>query len=65
MGGHCAFLVHRETNTTDATNPAHLLFSNLERRTNDTDTKRYGLREGRGHVYEEVSEPQDDDYLCK
>ncbi|XP_071076543.1 histone-lysine N-methyltransferase PRDM9-like [Desmodus rotundus] len=35
----------------------------LERRTNDTDTKRYGLREGRGHVYEEVSEPQDDDYL--
>jgi hypothetical protein len=25
----------------------------------------YSLRERKGHAYEEVSEPQDDDYLCK
>ncbi|XP_053524776.1 histone-lysine N-methyltransferase PRDM9-like [Artibeus jamaicensis] len=35
----------------------------LEQRRNDTVTKRYSLREGKGHVYEEVSEPQNDDYL--
>ena len=27
--------------------------------------KRYSLRERKGHVYQEVGEPQDDDYLCE
>ena len=27
--------------------------------------KRYSLRKRKGHVYQEVSEPQDDDYLCE
>ncbi|KAB0367430.1 hypothetical protein FD755_020754 [Muntiacus reevesi] len=29
----------------------------------ETGVKRYSLRERKGHVYQEVSEPQDDDYL--
>ncbi|KAM9683378.1 histone-lysine N-methyltransferase PRDM7-like [Dama dama] len=40
-----------------------LLFSILELRRKETGVKRYSLRERKGHVYQEVSEPQDDDYL--
>ncbi|MBV96614.1 Histone-lysine N-methyltransferase PRDM9, partial [Eschrichtius robustus] len=42
---------------------SYLLFSNLERRTKQIEVKMYSLRERKGHVYQEVSEPQDDDYL--
>ncbi|XP_068384900.1 histone-lysine N-methyltransferase PRDM7 [Eschrichtius robustus] len=35
----------------------------LERRTKQIEVKMYSLRERKGHVYQEVSEPQDDDYL--
>ena len=31
----------------------------------ETGEKRYSLWERKGHVYQEVSEPQDDDYLCE
>ncbi|KAF4008267.1 hypothetical protein G4228_019957 [Cervus hanglu yarkandensis] len=34
-----------------------------ELRGKETGVKRYSLRERKGHVYQEVSEPQDDDYL--
>ncbi|CAI9181595.1 unnamed protein product [Rangifer tarandus platyrhynchus] len=34
-----------------------------ELREKETGVKRYSLRERKGHVYQEVSEPQDDDYL--
>nr|CAI9700323.1 unnamed protein product [Rangifer tarandus platyrhynchus] len=36
---------------------------NVELRRKQTGVKRYSLRERKGHVYQEVSEPQDDDYL--
>ncbi|KAG5212861.1 hypothetical protein JEQ12_008647 [Ovis aries] len=35
----------------------------VERKKMETGVKRYSLRERKGHVYQEVSEPQDDDYL--
>nr|XP_059855294.1 histone-lysine N-methyltransferase PRDM7 [Delphinus delphis] len=35
----------------------------LERRAKQIEVKMYSLRERKGHVYQEVSEPQDDDYL--
>ncbi|XDB53565.1 hypothetical protein AB1E18_007081 [Capra hircus] len=35
----------------------------VERKRTETGVKRYSLRERKGHVYQEVSEPQDDDYL--
>ncbi|XP_065783041.1 histone-lysine N-methyltransferase PRDM9-like [Muntiacus reevesi] len=35
----------------------------VELRGKETGVKRYSLRERKGHVYQEVSEPQDDDYL--
>ncbi|XP_002683924.6 histone-lysine N-methyltransferase PRDM9 [Bos taurus] len=35
----------------------------LELRRKETKVKRYSVRERKGHVYQEVSEPQDDDYL--
>ncbi|XP_036688248.1 probable histone-lysine N-methyltransferase PRDM7 [Balaenoptera musculus] len=35
----------------------------LEHRTKQIEVKMYSLRERKGHVYQEVSEPQDDDYL--
>ncbi|XP_060981708.1 histone-lysine N-methyltransferase PRDM7-like [Dama dama] len=35
----------------------------VELRGKETGEKRYSLRERKGHVYQEVSEPQDDDYL--
>ncbi|XP_043336545.1 histone-lysine N-methyltransferase PRDM9-like [Cervus canadensis] len=34
-----------------------------ELRRKETGVKRYSLRERKGHIYQEVSEPQDDDYL--
>ncbi|KAM8750115.1 histone-lysine N-methyltransferase PRDM9-like [Rhynchonycteris naso] len=34
-----------------------------ELRTKETEVKMYSLQERKGHVYQEVSEPQDDDYL--
>ncbi|KAB0405038.1 hypothetical protein E2I00_013571, partial [Balaenoptera physalus] len=34
-----------------------------ERRTKQIEVKMYSLRERKGHLYQEVSEPQDDDYL--
>ncbi|XP_015448625.1 probable histone-lysine N-methyltransferase PRDM7 [Pteropus alecto] len=37
--------------------------ANLELRRKGTEVKMYSLRERTGHVYQEVSEPQDDDYL--
>ena len=53
------------TNSPDPTSLAQLLFSILELRRKETGVKRYSLRERKGHVYQEVSEPQDDDYLCE
>ncbi|XP_060993717.1 histone-lysine N-methyltransferase PRDM9-like [Dama dama] len=35
----------------------------VELRGKETGVKRYSLRERKGHVYQEVSEPEDDDYL--
>ncbi|KAB0338180.1 hypothetical protein FD754_024764 [Muntiacus muntjak] len=35
----------------------------VELRRKETGVKRYSLRERKDHVYQEVSEPQDDDYL--
>ncbi|XP_043773761.1 histone-lysine N-methyltransferase PRDM9-like [Cervus elaphus] len=35
----------------------------VELRRRETGVRRYSLRERKGHVYQEVSEPQDDDYL--
>ncbi|XP_043336547.1 histone-lysine N-methyltransferase PRDM9-like [Cervus canadensis] len=35
----------------------------VELRRKETGVRRYSLRERKGHVYQEVSEPQDDDYL--
>ncbi|XP_061264166.1 histone-lysine N-methyltransferase PRDM9 [Bos javanicus] len=35
----------------------------LELRRKETEVKRYSVRERKGQVYQEVSEPQDDDYL--
>ncbi|XP_049623637.1 histone-lysine N-methyltransferase PRDM9 isoform X2 [Suncus etruscus] len=35
----------------------------LKFRKKETEVKIYSLRERKGHVYQEVSEPQDDDYL--
>uniref|UniRef100_A0A8C6DR12 PRDM7 n=1 Tax=Moschus moschiferus TaxID=68415 RepID=A0A8C6DR12_MOSMO len=35
----------------------------VELRRKETEVKRYSPRERKGHVYQEVSEPQDDDYL--
>ncbi|XP_060978717.1 histone-lysine N-methyltransferase PRDM9-like [Dama dama] len=34
-----------------------------ELRRKETGVKKYSLRERKGHIYQEVSEPQDDDYL--
>ena len=53
------------TNSPDPTNLAQLLFSILELRRGEAGEKRYSLRERKGHVYQEVSEPEDDDYLCE
>ncbi|XP_035878508.1 histone-lysine N-methyltransferase PRDM9-like isoform X2 [Phyllostomus discolor] len=36
---------------------------NAELRTKEMDMKLYSLRERKGHVYQEVNDPQDDDYL--
>lgn len=41
------------------------LFSTPELRKKNVEVKMYRLRERKGLAYEEVSEPQDDDYLCK
>ncbi|XP_060993699.1 histone-lysine N-methyltransferase PRDM9-like [Dama dama] len=35
----------------------------VELKRKETEVKRYNLRERKGHVYQEDSEPQDDDYL--
>ncbi|KAM9756433.1 histone-lysine N-methyltransferase PRDM7-like [Dama dama] len=35
----------------------------VELRRKETGVRRYSLRERKGHVYQDVSEPQDDDYL--
>ncbi|XP_043769800.1 histone-lysine N-methyltransferase PRDM9-like [Cervus elaphus] len=35
----------------------------VELRRKETGVKRYSLRERKGHIYQEVSKPQDDDYL--
>ena len=53
------------TNTPDPTNLGHLAFFNSALRRKEIDVEMYSLRERKGRVYQEVSEPQDDDYLCK
>lgn len=53
------------TNITEPTNLPHLLFSNLGLRRKEIEVKMYSLRERKGRTYQEVSEPQEDDYLCK
>ena len=62
MGGHCVLYDKMGTNTPHPTNLAHLLFSNLELRRKEMDMKMYSLQERKG---QEISEPQDDDFLCK
>ncbi|KAB0346522.1 hypothetical protein FD754_011379 [Muntiacus muntjak] len=49
---------HRKART-----PGQLPRQKVELRRKETGVKRYSLRERKGHVYQEVSEPQDDDYL--
>ncbi|KAK2490660.1 hypothetical protein MC885_017169, partial [Smutsia gigantea] len=51
------------TNIPDLTNLTYLLFSNLELGRKKTEVKMYSLRERKVCAYQEVSEPQDDDYL--
>ncbi|KAB0353378.1 hypothetical protein FD755_023919 [Muntiacus reevesi] len=46
-----------------ARTPGHHPRQKAELRRKETGVKRYSLRERKGHVYQEVSEPQDDDYL--
>lgn len=53
------------TNTPDPSNLSHIFFSNSELRRKDVEVKMYSLRERKSLAYQEVSEPQDDDYLCK
>ena len=65
MGGDCVFYDKMGTNTPHPTNLAHLAFSNSALRRKEIDVKMYSLRERKGRVYQEVSEPQDDDCLCK
>ena len=65
MGGDCVLYDKMGTNTPHPTNLAHLAFSNSALRIEEIDVKMYSLRERKGRVYQEVSEPQDDDYLCK
>lgn len=65
MGGDFTFSDKTGTNTPDSANLIHLLFSHLELRRKEVGVKMYSLRERKGHAYQEVSEPQDDDYLCK
>ena len=55
----------KQGQTPQIPNFTHLLFSNLELKKKETEGKMYSLRERKGHAYKEVSEPQDDDYLCK
>ncbi|KAM8800662.1 histone-lysine N-methyltransferase PRDM9-like [Rhynchonycteris naso] len=43
--------------------PPNSLFSNLELRRKEIEVKIYSLQERKGHVYQEVREPQDDDHL--
>lgn len=55
-----------ETGQTPQTaNFSIILFLNLESRRKAAEPKMYSLRERKCRTYEEVSEPQDDDYLCK
>ncbi|XP_036892156.1 histone-lysine N-methyltransferase PRDM9-like [Sturnira hondurensis] len=63
MGGDCMLSDKMGTNTLDPTNLAHLLFSNSKLRRKDMDVKMYNLQESEDCVYQEVNEPQDDDYL--
>ncbi|KAB0340330.1 hypothetical protein FD754_023225, partial [Muntiacus muntjak] len=46
-----------------ARTPGHHPRQKAELRRKETGVKRYSLRERKGHVYQEFSEPQDDDYL--
>ncbi|XP_043730906.1 probable histone-lysine N-methyltransferase PRDM7 [Cervus elaphus] len=50
---------HHRKARTPGQHPRH----KVELRRKETGVKRYCLRERKGHVYQEVSEPQDDDYL--
>lgn len=50
---------------TDPRTLVKLLFNNVELRGEEMEAKVYNLRERKGRVYQEVSEPQEDDYLCK
>ncbi|XP_053514661.1 histone-lysine N-methyltransferase PRDM7-like isoform X2 [Artibeus jamaicensis] len=61
-GEACAFGKHTRRKS-DPTNLAHLLFSNSELRRKEMDVKMYSLQERKDCVYQEVTEPQDDDYL--
>lgn len=65
MGGDFTFSDKTGTSTRDPTNLTHLPFSNLGLRRKGVEVKMYSLRERTGCMYQEVSEPQDDDYLCK
>ena len=52
-------------NSPDPTSLAQLLFSILELRRKETEVKMYSLQKRKGHVCQEVTNPQDDDYLCE
>lgn len=60
MGEDCMF-----SEKTDPRTLVKLLFTNVELRGEEMEAKVYNLRERKGRVYQEVSEPQEDDYLCK
>ncbi|XP_036884356.1 probable histone-lysine N-methyltransferase PRDM7 [Sturnira hondurensis] len=60
-GEACAFGKHTRRKS-DPTNLAHLAF-NSELRRKEIDVKMYSQQERKGHVFQEINEPQDDDYL--
>nr|KAF6407793.1 PR/SET domain 9 [Molossus molossus] len=47
----------------EASTSGHHSRQKLELRRKEIEVKMYSLRERKGHVYQEVNEPQDDDYL--
>ncbi|KAJ1060801.1 hypothetical protein K5549_020271, partial [Capra hircus] len=55
----------REASTSEQHPRKKLLFSILELRRKETEMKMYSLQKRKGHMYQEVSDPQDDNYLCE
>ncbi|XP_036905815.1 histone-lysine N-methyltransferase PRDM9-like [Sturnira hondurensis] len=63
MRGDCVLYDKMGANTPHHTSLVYLAFSNLELKRKEMDVKMCNLQERKGHVYQEIIEPQDDDYL--